>query len=295
MTDDLEIIDVDPVPATPQQVRADTDDELVGVWLRTKRSEHTRDAYRRDVDSARDYIGRPLRTWTLEDLQDWLDHLDASDYAPATVRRRLNSVKSLIAFAYRVGYVPFDVGKAIQPPADHQNLGEKVLTKVEIERIFAAAGPTSRDGLMLRLLYVTGMRREELVRVQWSHFYEHEQGATLRVVGKGDKPRTVDVPAKLWVELDLLRGESEYVFASRQGGHLTPTRIYQIVRAHARGAGIDRGVTPHWFRHSTATHALNAGAPVHLVQKKLGHASLNTTTGYADLLPGDSLADYLEV
>lgn len=124
------------------------------------------------------------------------------------------------------------------------------------------------------------------------------------VYGKGGTTRVVALTAGLWQDLMELRGDAgwdEPVFRSRnKGGHLTPTQVGRIVKAAAkRIPGIEpkvaAAVSPHWLRHAHASHALERGAPIHLVQQTLGHASVATTGRYLHAKPSDSSARFLSV
>ena len=120
----------------------------------------------------------------------------------------------------------------------------------------------------------------------------------MTVLGKVGKTRAVLLPAGVWHELLARRGAAgpdEPVFRSRTGGPLDPSQVLRIVKAAARRAGIDANVSPHWLRHGHASHALDRGAPVHLVAATLGHASIATTGRYAHARPSDSSSRYLAV
>jgi integrase/recombinase XerD len=119
------------------------------------------------------------------------------------------------------------------------------------------------------------------------------------VFGKGSKTRTVLLPSAIWRELLRFRQHAALdapVFASpRGGGHLHPSSIERIVGRAAARAGLEAKVSPHWLRHSHATHALERGAPIHLVAATLGHASVATTGKYLHARPTDSSSRYLAV
>jgi integrase/recombinase XerD len=120
------------------------------------------------------------------------------------------------------------------------------------------------------------------------------------VYGKGGKTRAVLLPASVWTDLLSLKadgaGTDEPVFPSRtRGGFLTPTQVRRLVYRAARDAGLEARPSPHWLRHAHATHALERGAPIHLVQATLGHASVATTGRYLHARPTDSSARYLAV
>ena len=122
-------------------------------------------------------------------------------------------------------------------------------------------------------------------------------GGQITVFGKGDKTRSIQLPASVWKNLEKLRGEAgddQPLFPSRKGGGtLKPLRVLRIVRQAAARAGIDLAVSPHWMRHAHASHALDRGAPIHLVQATLGHASITTTGRYLHARPKDSSGRFL--
>jgi integrase/recombinase XerD len=117
------------------------------------------------------------------------------------------------------------------------------------------------------------------------------------VWGKGEKERTVVVSATTWAALQALRrpgdGPDDPVFRSRKGGRLSPAQAWRIVRKAAKRAGVELPVSPHFLRHAHASHALERGAPIHLVQATLGHASVATTGRYLHARPEDSSSRYV--
>ena len=106
------------------------------------------------------------------------------------------------------------------------------------------------------------------------------------------------VPQRVWTSLMSLRGEAPDqgpVFRSRKGGHLDESQVWRIVRKAAKRAGIEKAVSCHWLRHAHASHALDRGAPIHLVQATMGHSSISTTGKYLHARPTDSSGNYLPV
>jgi integrase/recombinase XerD len=139
----------------------------------------------------------------------------------------------------------------------------------------------------------------ELAGLAWRDCQEWGDAGQITVLGKRDKTRTILLTAPTRRELLTLRGGAYHdhpVFRSaRTGAHLDVSAIWRIVRSAARHAGIDLGVSPHWIRHAHASHALDRGAPIHLVQATLGHDSVATTGKYLHARPSDSSARYLAV
>lgn len=285
-------------PPTPGR-QATSDEHLIELWLHN-RSEHTRRAYRADVVRFRTFIDCPLHDVTLGGLQDFSDGLVG--LKPASRVRTLAAVKSLLAFGHRIGYLPFDVGRALKLPGRREGLAARILEEIDVHRMLALE-PGRRNRVLLRLLYASGVRVAELCALRWSDVQDRKEGAgQISVFGKGEKERQILLPASVYQELLTLRVGATAdapVFRSRKGGHaLDTSQVLRIVRAAAKRAGLEtdgKKVSPHWLRHSHATHALERGAPIHLVAATLGHASVATTGKYLHARPTESSARYLVV
>jgi integrase/recombinase XerD len=275
--------------------RASSDRQLLELWL-YGRSPHTQRAYRADVARFELGAGKPLCAITLADLQKFADSL--GDLAPASRYRALSAVKSLLAFGHRVGYLRFDVGRLLPLPATRNRLAERILPEADVHRMLSLE-ENPRNRAMLTLLYAAGVRVSELCGLCWRDLQPNGDGGQITVFGKGGLTRAIQVPAAVWRLVSGLRGAAgldDPVFRSRKGkngGMLRPLAVLRIVRQSARRAGIERPVSPHWFRHAHASHALDRGAPIHLVQATLGHASLTTTGRYLHARPQDSSSRFL--
>ncbi|MEW6031539.1 MAG: tyrosine-type recombinase/integrase [Bacillota bacterium] len=276
-------------------VAVNSDEKLVAMWLHG-RPEHTRRAYAGDVARLFANAGKGLRELTLTDLQAFADSL--SDYAPASRARILSTARSLLAFAHRTGYIPFNVGSALRLPRLKNALAERILSETDVQRLIALE-KSQRNRALLRLLYAAGLRVSEACGLRWRDAQPRDDAGQVTVYGKGGKTRTVLLSREAWRELVALRGESAGpdapIFRSNKGGPLTARQVCRIVAAAARAAGIEASVSPHWLRHAHASHALDRGCPPHLVQATLGHASLATTGRYTHARPSDSSARYLSV
>ena len=276
--------------------RAASDDQLLALWLHG-RSPHTQRAYRADVELLRSGAGKPLRQIALSDLQAFADSL--GHLAPASRGRTLSAVKSLLSFGHRLGYLPFDVGRALRLPAVRQRLAERILPEADLQRILSLE-PNSRNCAILALLYASGVRVSELCGLCWRDLQPNGDGGQITVYGKGGLTRAIQLPVSVWKLVSALRAPDARpeapVFRSRKatnGGALRPLAVFRIVRQAALRAGIDLPVSPHWFRHAHASHALDRGAPIHLVQATLGHASITTTGRYLHARPNDSSSRFL--
>lgn len=295
--DDHENNELVPVPSNDLVPRkADNDGHLVELWLHG-RSEHTQRAYRADVDQFLSCVEKPLHQITLGDIQNFAVELVESDLQPASVHRKLSAVKSLFAFGHRIGYLQFDVARPLQLPALRDQLAERILDETDVLRMIALERQP-RNRAILLTLYAGGFRVSEVCSLKWRDLQERDSAGQITVFGKGGKTRTVLMPQSVWSALMSLRGDArddDPVFRSRKRGHLDESQIWRIVRKASERAGIDKNVSCHWLRHAHASHALDRGAPIHLVQATLGHSSVATTGRYLHARPNDSSGNYLPV
>lgn len=278
------------------QTDAVSDEVLLNRWLHG-RGPHTTRAYRSDAIRFFAFVGRPLRAVTLDDVQAFADDLAAADLAASSRARTLAAVKSLLAFGHRVGYLRFDVGRALRLPSMRSRLAERILTEAEVQRLFALTR-NRRDLVLLRLLYAAGLRVSEAASLRWRDAQLRDDAGQVTVLAKGDRTRAVLLPRGLWTDLLALRGSADEdgpVFRSRVGRPLSTAQIRRIVQRAANLAGLGKAVSPHWLRHAHASHALDRGAPISLVQATLGHADLKVTSRYTHARPSASSAQYLVV
>ncbi|MBI1371539.1 MAG: tyrosine-type recombinase/integrase [Phycisphaera sp.] len=203
----------------------------------------------------------------------------------------------LSSIAPSMGYLPFDVTKPLKLPGNKDRLAERILDEQQVHRMIALE-PNPRNRAILLLLYAAGLRVSELCGLKWRDGQDRYDGGQITVHGKGDKTRTILLPGSVWMTLLGLRGdapEDAEFFQSRMGGGLSSSQVWRIVRRASERAGINKDVSCHWLRHAHASHALDRGAPIHLVQATLGHASVATTGRYLHARPTDSSSKYLSV
>jgi integrase/recombinase XerD len=264
---------------------------------------HTLEAYRRDLRRYAAVLGAAGRTRiaevTTQDVACFLAGLREGDpdhrpLAASSAGRAVVAVRGLHAFAAAEGLAPSDPARPVRPPAPPRRL-PRAIPVAEIERLLDAAGvggtPRSlRDRALLELLYATGARISEATALDLDDLGLE---GVLRLSGKGDKQRIVPVGSYARQALDqyLVRARpalaaaarttsaSPAVFLNARGGRLTRQGAWAVLRSAAQRAGI-AGVSPHTLRHSFATHLLDGGADVRVVQELLGHASVTTTQIY---------------
>jgi len=282
-----------PADVMPQQ--AASDQQLIALWLHGKRP-HTQRAYGADVQSLLTFVhGKPLAAVTLAELQDFADSL--SELSANSRKRTLSSVKSLFAFGQRIGYLRFNVGAALKTPKAKNTLAERILTEAEVHAMIALTA-NRRDQVLLRLLYASAGRVSEICALCWRDVQPNGDSGQVTLFGKGEETRHVKLSKATWQALIALRGEAagaDPVFKSRKGGHLDESQAWRIVRQAAQRAGIAGNVSPHWLRHSHATHALDRGATVTLVRDTLGHSTLAVTSMYTHARPTESSALHLAI
>lgn len=281
-------------PTLPAQ--ADNDAQVISMWLHG-RSPHTARAYDADTQAFLTFVAKPLRQVTLVDIQAFADSL--AQRAPSGQARVLSAVKSLLSFAHKIGYSQFNVGGALRLPKQKNTLAERILPETAVLAMIGLE-PNRRNKLLLRMLYASGGRVSEVCALKWRDAQQRDNGeGQVTLYGKGGTTRAVKLSAETWSELEGSRGDAdldEPIFPSRKGGgHLDPSQVKRIVAAAAGRAGLSHNVSPHWLRHSHASHALDRGCPIHLVQATLGHASVATTGRYLHARPEDSSAKYLGV
>lgn len=283
------------VPATQQ---AHSDPQLIALWLHGK-SANSRRAYHADVQRLLAVVQKPLAEITLSDLQALADTLSA--LSANTQKRIISSIKSLLTFAHKLGYTRFNVGAALKAPSVKHTLAARILEESEVHAMINLA-PKARDRLLLRILYASAARVSELCALTWADVQPNGDSGQLTLFGKGGKTRAVKLSKATWQALQTYHqnhcqeaNAGSPIFTSQKGGPLDPSQVHRIVRVAAQRAGIAGNVSPHWLRHSHASHALDRGASVALVRDTLGHASLAVTSMYTHAKPNQSSALHLGI
>ncbi|MBD2554558.1 tyrosine-type recombinase/integrase [Limnothrix sp. FACHB-708] len=287
-------VDRPDLPLSPAHER------LLALWLHGK-SRHTRRYYQREALRFLAFVDCPIEQVSAIDVQGFLDELERDRLAPSSMGRSIAAIKSLLRFAHQMGLAPDNPAVAFKVPSTKDTLSERILSEAQVQEMLAAE-PQLRNRLMLRLLYAAGVRASELCGLCWRDLQPRGDGGQVTVYGKGNKTRAVLLPPTLWQELQAYRESIEPlphrqdpIFRSRKGGHLDPSQLMRIVRSAAQRVGIEANVSPHWLRHAHASHSLDRGAPIHLVQATLGHASIATTGRYLHARPQDSSGRYLDL
>jgi integrase/recombinase XerD len=272
------------------------------AWLAAERgrSENTLRAYRRDLRAYATWLSRQrlaLTDVTAGSVESYVAHLRQAGRAPASVARALVAVRSLHRFLTEEGNATVDPAGGVEVPRVPRGL-PKALSEDEVTALIASVtgfDPVARrDRAILEVLYGTGLRISELVGLSLADL--DLDGGVLRAMGKGSKERVVPLlglaeeAVRAWLSPSgrealaparwARRGDAEAVFLNARGGRLSRQGAWGIVRRHGDRVGLGERLTPHVLRHSCATHLLDHGADIRVVQELLGHASISTTQVY---------------
>lgn len=277
--------------------QAESDQQLIALWINSHASEHTRRAYAADVARLLAYTGgKSLAATTLADLQAFAESMSA--LSAGSRKRTINAIKSLLSFGQKVGYLRFNIGAAIKAPKPKNTLAQRILSEAEVHSMIALTRK-QRDQVLLRLLYASAGRVSEVCALTWQDAQPNGDSGQVTLFGKGEKTRAVVLSAQTWQALQAIKPvgakATDPIFASQKGGSLDESQVHRIVRDAAKRAGIAGNVSPHWLRHSHATHALDRGASIALVRDTLGHSSLSVTSMYTHAKPSESSALHLSV
>jgi len=225
-----------------------------------------------------------------QSFRRYLAHLREQGMASASLSRKVSTIRGFYRYLAREGKLPADPLASVKAPKRERRL-PSVLTKEHLTALIESADSDTPQGLrdraILELMYAAGVRLSEVVGLDLAHLNLADR--TLLVRGKGNKERMVLVGRPAAQALHrylargrpkLVRGAEQALFINRDGGRLSGRSMQQIVRRHALRAGLDQRVFPHLLRHSFATHLLDGGAELRVVQELLGHASASTTQIY---------------
>ena len=258
-------------------------------------SKHTISSYRRDISKLQEFLStrnRDLGSASTEDIYGFITELRTKNLSDATIARTIVSIRTFFRFLAKEGKVA-DIAREISPPKIPKRL-PKALSISDITALIEASGSEGiqiRDRALIEILYASGARVSEIVSLNVKDIERVESGTmTVRVIGKGRKERLVPVGryAQEALESYLVRirptlvkvAREDALFLNQSGSRLSRQSAWAIVLAAATKANLERKVSPHALRHSFATHLLDGGADIRVVQELLGHSSVTTTQIY---------------
>lgn len=266
------------------------------TYLRLERglSPNSVEAYERDLGVLLRYCEHngldPVKL-TFEQLQDFVCTAFTAGTNVRTQSRVLSGVRSYYRFLLYHDYIDQDPSELLEMPRREQHLPD-VLSIEEIDAMIGQIDLSTKEGTrnraIVEMLYGSGLRVSELVGLKLSHMYREEQ--FMRILGKGSKERLVPISPEAekwfayWMEdrahLPIKAGAEDYAFLNRNGRPLTRVMIFYIIRDLAARAGVRKTISPHTLRHSFATHMLQNGADLRIIQQLLGHENITTTEIY---------------
>jgi len=267
---------------------------LDAIWMERGLSQNTLGAYRADLMTLGRGLaeqGKSIDKADKADLLDFIANRVESGAKPRSTARQLSSFRRFFRYIMREGRRDDDPTADIEMPRIGRSL-PKTLSEDEVESLLNAPNTDEplghRDRAMLELLYATGLRVSELINLTQSQI-NFNQGV-LRIVGKGDRERLIPLTddSQRWIRdfIDgprmeiLLERQTDYLFPTRRGDRMTRQAFWHIIKRYAEKAGIRKKMSPHSLRHAFATHLLNRGADLRVVQLLLGHSDLSTTQIY---------------
>ena len=282
-----------------EKATTDTTDPLIArfldaVWMERGLSSNTLAAYRADLVALHRWLrerpttlvqcGRP-------ELMDFIAARVKGGSRPRSTARQLSSFRRFFRYLVREGIVREDPTAQIAMPKIGRSL-PRSLSEAEVESLLGAPAVSDplgyRDRTMLEVLYATGLRVSELVSLKLGQVNLNQ--GVVRVLGKGNRERLIPLgeEAVRWMKgfiagarNDILLDRStDFLFPTRRGDRMTRQAFWHIIKRYARKAGVDRDLSPHTLRHAFATHLLNHGADLRVVQMLLGHSDLSTTQIY---------------
>lgn len=267
---------------------------LDAVWLERGLSPNTLAAYRADLTALARWLAErkvPMDQTSRADLQEFIAWRVREGARPRSTARQLSSFRRFFRYLLREGGIHEDPTAQIAMPKIGRSL-PKSLTEEEVEALLGApvvSDPLgNRDRTMLEVLYATGLRVSELVNLRDAQVNLNQ--GVIRILGKGNRERLIPLgeEAVRWlVEFEhgprgeiLLERQTDYLFPTRRGDRMTRQAFWHIIKRYAHKSGIAKELSPHTLRHAFATHLLNHGADLRVVQMLLGHSDLSTTQIY---------------
>jgi len=261
---------------------------------------HTIRNYSSDLKAFADFVkDKDIKEIKYFDLRKYLAHLKTSKYSKRTIARKLSALRSWFKFLQQDGYIKQDHASLISTPRLDKKL-PNFLSEVEVEKlldILTERLADFRDKAVLETLYSTGVRVEELASLNVDDI--DFIGGIIKVKGKGRKERLVPIGDKAlvsirkYLEIRLEKGIGKnFLFLNKNNTRLTSRSISRVLNKHIIKASRKSNISPHSLRHSFATHMLNKGANLRVVQELLGHKSLSTTQIYTHITTTKLKSEY---
>lgn len=283
----------------PLKIKSELKNYYNFVKLEKGLSENSLSAYFHDLEIYANFlVSQNIYSFSLVTyniLSEFLCSLADLEFSAATTARYISSIRGLHAYLFATKKNSNDISELIDVPKFSRNLPE-VLTVEMLENIFLQPHVSTvsglRDRTILEVLYASGLRVSELINLRFQNILDQEE--LLRIFGKGGKERVVPIGTEALKYLEKYKKNSRpfllknvtdegFVFLNQRGRRLSRMGIWGIINKYSKNAGIQFQVHPHSFRHSFATHLVEGGADLRVVQEMLGHSSISTTQIYTHL------------
>lgn len=267
--------------------------------VEAKLSKNTTENYVSDITQYCNYLTKyrnitEPENITIEDVRSYLSSLKRNHISPSSQSRKLSAMKSFHKFLMLEKYVTKNVAKLVQNPKQEKKL-PSVLSVEEVDNLLNCLSTDTplelRNKTMIELTYSSGLRVSELINLKISDL--HLQNGFIQIFGKGNKERIVPVGEEAIVLINeyletarllfVNNKSKDYVFLTRLGSKMTRQMFFEIIKEKSKLAGITKDVSPHKLRHSFASHLLERGIDLRLIQELLGHESISTTEIYTHI------------
>ena len=266
-------------------------------------SNNTIMSYDSDLSKLCDYFDKKdLLKLTNKDIEKYITTL--SEYAPSTVSRNISSIKSFYSFLVKSGKINTNPSELIKEPKLGIHL-PSYLTIEEVNELLDIKIESNfdiRNKAILELMYATGLRISEVVELEFKNIDFDD--CIVRVMGKGSKERIVPINDYAIEALKdyinnarpnmMIKGENNYLFINNHGNKMTRQAVFKIIKKECMLKGIDKNISPHTLRHTFATHLLENGADLRVIQELLGHSDISTTQIYTHVSNDKLKNDYKE-
>jgi integrase/recombinase XerD len=261
-------------------------------------SNNTVSSYTHDIQNLASYcesFGKSTTSVGIEDIRGFLEQMQSSGQQASSQARFISSLRSFFGYLYSEELIDSDPTELLESP----KLGRKLPDTLSVDEIEAiidqidlSSSTGQRDRAMIEVLYGCGLRVSELIELRISHVYFKEE--FIRILGKGNKERLVPIGhqalkhLKIYIKEVRSHGKidpkyTDHVFLNHFGRRISRVSVFHLVKKLTQQAGIKKNISPHTFRHSFASHLVDAGADLRAVQNLLGHESITTTEIYTHL------------
>ena len=260
-------------------------------------------SYDNDLNKLSLYFNnKDLLKLSTKDIEKYIATL--SEYAPSTVSRNISAIKSFYSYMVKSGKTDTNIADPIKEPKLGTHL-PSYLTIEEVDKLLDIEVNNNfdyRNKAILELMYATGLRISEVINLEFKNIDFDE--CIVRIIGKGSKERIVPINDYAIEALNnyiniarpsmLIKGENNYIFINNHGNKMTRQGIFKMIKHECLKKGIDKNISPHTLRHTFATHLLENGADLRIIQELLGHSDISTTQIYTHVSNDKLKKDYQE-